>query len=238
MSNPIPSLVEPSAPASAEPFIALHHTLPAVAVHTALRREFRLAGPLVRRVPVGDVSRAQVVGRHLDFLLRGLHHHHGIEDDLIWPLLSERAAFVSDPILRVMRAQHDEIDRLVRGTALLTTMWADDPGEDVRDGLAEELGALSALLVEHLAAEERFAFPLAEHYVSAREWREIGRRAAAGNPRRERALVFGMLQYEGDPEVVASMLASAPLPVRKLVPRLARRAYRRHATAIHGTPTP
>jgi hypothetical protein len=34
------------------------------------------------------------------------------------------------------------------------------------------------------------------------------------------------------------MLAPAPLPVRVLVPRLGRRAYRRHALAVHGTTTP
>jgi hypothetical protein len=34
------------------------------------------------------------------------------------------------------------------------------------------------------------------------------------------------------------MLAPAPLPVRLLVPRLGRRAFAEHATAVHGTPTP
>ena len=47
-----------------------------------------------------------------------------------------------------------------------------------------------------------------------------------------------MFQYEGDPAVLARMLADAPAPVRWLVPRLARRAFRRHALQIHGTATP
>jgi hypothetical protein len=34
------------------------------------------------------------------------------------------------------------------------------------------------------------------------------------------------------------MLSTAPAPVRWLVPRLARRAFRKHALAIHGTATP
>ena len=216
----------------------LQRCLPAIVVHNALRREFRLAGPLVRRVEVGDVARAQFVGRHLDFLLRGLHHHHELEDDMIWPQLRQRASSDALEIVDVMQAQHDEIDRLVRGTTLLVTMWSTDADEDVRDGLAEELEALHAVLVQHLDMEEHVVLPLAERLLTLAEWRELGRRAEAGNPRSERVLAFGMLQYGGDAEVLASMLESAPLPARILVPRLARRAYRRHAVAIHGTPAP
>jgi hypothetical protein len=47
-----------------------------------------------------------------------------------------------------------------------------------------------------------------------------------------------MFQYEGEPEVIARMLAAAPPPVRCIVPRLSRRAFRKHALAIHGTATP
>jgi hypothetical protein len=47
-----------------------------------------------------------------------------------------------------------------------------------------------------------------------------------------------MFQYEGDSAVIAQMLAEAPAPVRWIVPRLSRRAFRRRALAIHGTATP
>jgi hypothetical protein len=47
-----------------------------------------------------------------------------------------------------------------------------------------------------------------------------------------------MLMQDGDPELVEMMLAPAPLPVRALVPRMGRRAYRKHALAVHGTAAP
>jgi hypothetical protein len=47
-----------------------------------------------------------------------------------------------------------------------------------------------------------------------------------------------MYQYEGAPEAIAQMLSEAPPPVRWVVPKLSRRAFRRHALRIHGTPTP
>ena len=51
-------------------------------------------------------------------------------------------------------------------------------------------------------------------------------------------LVFGMLQYEGDPDVIAMMLAHAPAPARLLMPFLAPRAFARYAVRVHGTATP
>jgi hypothetical protein len=84
--------------------------------------------------------------------------------------------------------------------------------------------------------------PLVARCITADEWAELGDAGRNGIRRPDLALVFGMMMYEADPEVVATMLAPAPLPVRVpvrvLVPRLGRRAYRRHALAVHGTATP
>lgn len=218
--------------------VPLHHSLPAIAVHTALRRELRLAGPLVRRAEVGDVARARRVARHLDFLLRGLRHHHELEDELVMPRVRARACDDDRRLVDVMHAQHHAIDRLIASISRTLPIWPTQASAGARNRLADLLEALYGLLVEHLDLEERCVLPLAELYLTADEWSEIGRRAEAGHPRHELALSFGMIQYEADAEVLASMLAPAPLPVRLLVPLLARRAYRRHAIAIHGTPTP
>lgn len=47
-----------------------------------------------------------------------------------------------------------------------------------------------------------------------------------------------MLQYEGDPQVVADIVRQAPLLLRLIVPPLSQRAFRNHALAVHGTATP
>ena len=237
--TPIPQTTHPEPPHSGDA-PSLHHSLPAVMVHRALRREFRLAAPLVGRVPVGDTARARVVSDHLDFLLRGLHHHHELEDEQIWPVLHSRLSVRERQTLVTMQEQHGEIDRLVQRIAQLLAAWPANAASVAafRSPLAEQLDALHDVLQVHLEMEERVALPLAEQHLTPSEWKHIGRIAESGHQRAERALAFGMLQYEGDPRVVCSMLESAPLPVRLLVPRLARRAYRRHAVSIHGTPTP
>lgn len=76
------------------------------AVHSAFRREFRLAGGLIRQVGPGDTARAAVVGAHLALIERLLHHHHTSEDTLLWPLLLERVPVELAPIVRLMEAQH------------------------------------------------------------------------------------------------------------------------------------
>ena len=57
-------------------------------------------------------------------------------------------------------------------------------------------------------------------------------------PARKLPLVFGMLMYEGDPEIVATIFAAAPALPRLLMPRLAPRAYARHARRVYKTATP
>ncbi|SDY56501.1 hypothetical protein SAMN05661080_03874 [Modestobacter sp. DSM 44400] len=59
-----------------------------------------------------------------------------------------------------------------------------------------------------------------------------------GLEKRQLPLVFGMLMYRADPQVIAGMLAHAPLVPRLLMPRLALRTYARYARRVHGTATP
>lgn len=68
--------------------------------------------------------------------------------------------------------------------------------------------------------------------------RPLGKAGRAGTPRSERTLALGMFAYEGEPEVLAQMLSSAPAPVRWVIVRLARRVFARRARALYGTPTP
>ena len=60
----------------------------------------------------------------------------------------------------------------------------------------------------------------------------------ARGERSEGTLFLGMVQHGADPAGFAAMLADAPLPVRWLLPRLARRRFRRYALQVHGTDTP
>ena len=209
-----------------------------VVVHTAFRREFGLAPALVRGVAPGDQRRADVVADHLEMLTAMLHHHHAGEDRLLWPKLHERVAADIAPVVSLMEQQHERIhaanDRVVADLA----RWRVGASETDREALAAGLDEVDAALVEHLAAEEEQLLPIAARHLTPAEWGQLGEEGMGGLKKRQLPLVFGMLQYQGDPEVIAMMLSHAPAPARLLMPFLAPRAFRRYATRVHGTATP
>lgn len=207
-------------------------------VHTFFRRELRLAGAAVRRVPVGDVHRARVVADHLAYVGHALHHHHTAEDELVWPLLLERVPEELAPIVELMQSQHERVDVLLREADAGAAAWVRSAGGAERDRLAEVHDTLSATLAEHLDAEEQRLLPIAARCLTQAEWTAVGQRARSGTRRGEQLLTLGMIQHDGDPVVVARMLSGAPAPVRRVLPVLARRAFRRRALLVHGTATP
>ena len=207
-------------------------------LHSLFRREFRLAGGLIRGVADGDRARARVVADHLDFLTRTLHHHHSVEDELLWPRLLQRVPDELAPIVHLMESQHERVDALLRSAEAMLPAFRTRASAADRDALADVLEELHGHLVEHLDAEEQRLLPVAARTLTQAEWDEMGEAGRNGTPRKELALLLGMYQYEGAPEAIAEMLAEAPAPVRWIVPRLSRRAFRKHAVRIHGTATP
>lgn len=209
-----------------------------VVVHTAMLREFRLAPAAVCRTAAADHKRVAAVAAHLRLLCDLLHHHHAGEDELLWPLLRKRAPSSARPLIDEVEAQHGDLDAALAEVTRRLQPWARDPRPVQRDGLAASLERLHLLLREHLELEERALLPLAAAALSETEWAAIGAAGAKSLPKPAMPLIFGMFMYEGDPEVIAAMLAHAPLVPRTILPRIAPRAYARRARAVHATATP
>lgn len=207
-------------------------------VHTALRREFRLAPGLVRGVAAGDRERAEVVGAHLAWLLDVLHRHHEVEDRLLWPVLLERAPTELTAGVRLMAEQHARIGNALAQVETLLPVWRAQADRARGEALATALDDVERLLVEHLAAEEREMLPLAGKTLTQAEWDRLGEDAMSGLSKKEAPLAIGLVMYEGDPAVIRNILAHAPLLARLLMPYLAPAAYRRYARKVHGTATP
>jgi hemerythrin-like domain-containing protein len=209
-----------------------------IVVHTAMLREFRLAPKAVARVPAGAHRATRRVNAHLELLCDLLHHHHAGEDELLWPPL--RALLTVDGQARLDEAegQHADIAAALRLVNTARHRWI-DPGEDgSRDQLIAALQNLHGLLVTHLDTEERELLPLASAHLTPSQWAAVGEAGAASVPKSKMLLVLGMFAYEGDPNVLATMLHSAPPPARAIAPLLAPRIYARYAKRIHGTPRP
>jgi hemerythrin-like domain-containing protein len=204
--------------------------------HTMFRREFALLPDLIRGVAPGDTRRAEVVGAHADLLCRVLHLHHEGEDRLLWPRLAERGGAEAAAIVPVMEQQHHVIEEAnERVAALLPGFRAEG-----RDGveLAEVFEQLLPALMEHMTMEEERILPLAEKHVTAAEWKQLGEHGLNEFAKKELPLTFGLMMYEGDPEVIKGVLAEAPLPARLLMPVIGPRIFASHARRVHGTATP
>ena len=194
-----------------------------VVVHTAFRREFGLAPALVRGVAPGDQKRADVVADHLDTLTAMLHHHHAGEDRLLWPKLHERVPADIAPVVTLMEEQHHRIHAANDRVGEDLASWRQGASAEARDALAVSLEEVDAALVEHLTAEEEQLLPIAAANLTPAEWEQLGEEGMAGLRKSQLPLVFGMLQYQGDPEVIAMMLSHAPGPgtAAHAVPRAA-----------------
>jgi hemerythrin-like domain-containing protein len=207
-------------------------------IHSAFRRELRLAPALLRSVEHGDRLRAGIVASHLDLVDRFLHHHHTIEDDLLWPKLVERVPAEIAPIVELMETQHQTVAHLLERTVALRNAWRKEADSAWVIELAALYTSLRAALVEHLDAEEQHVMPLVEACVTEKEWAKIGKAAQRGTPLKDGPRMLGMLAYDGDPDVIHEMLGAVPAPMRGVVVKLGRRAYAKHAQRVYGTPTP
>ncbi|MFF3945943.1 hemerythrin domain-containing protein [Streptomyces sp. NPDC001902] len=204
--------------------------------HTMMRREFRLLPQLVRDVEAGDTRRAGIVADHADKVCLILHLHHEGEDKVVWPRLLERGGERTAAIVPTMEAQHHGIDTALTGVTALLAGWRSTAQDG--EALAAALEELLSRLLEHMALEEKEILPLAEEFITAAEWAELGEHGMANSPKKDLPLAFGMVMYEGDPEVIKAVLSHAPLAPRLVMPLLAPRLYALHAKRVYGTPTP
>ncbi len=205
-----------------------------VFVHNSFRRQFGALPGLVRGVGDGDRDRAGVVVDFLDELTAALHHHHEAEDELMWPLLLEKAPMDSALILR-MEEQHERIAELYHRARGDAEAFRSAPAPDVREALADTLTDLNAALGEHLRDEEVEILPLVERVMTVQEWQALGERGRAGIPKDRLAVFLGFLLLANSPERNRDFLASLPLPARIAWPLIGRRAFRREYRRVYGT---
>ena len=206
--------------------------------HTSFRREVKLAASAVRSVGPGDTRRAAQVADHVDLWLGLVHHHHSIEDELLWDRLVDRIEEQLAPLVQLMEDQHHAVARLLDESPPLTLAWRTSASMADRESLSGHLSELSSALCEHLDAEETRVLPLMAQHIRPEEWDEFTERGMEAIPKGMLLAGFGMMLYEGDPDVLALEIAKLPAPLRPILPVLARRAFRKYARRIHGTATP
>lgn len=205
-----------------------------VVVHNSFRRHFRALPDLVTGVAAGDLQRARRLVAFLDELGTGLHEHHTGEDELLWPLLLERASTDAALVLR-MEEQHERIAELTERARRESAEFASAADPSVRDRLAVTLRALATAVDEHMTEEERQVLPVVENVLTVPEWQALGERGREHMPKDRQLVFFGFLLQGASDADRRKFLAEMPLPARLAWRLLGRRAFAKEYREIYGT---
>ncbi len=204
-----------------------------VVIHKIFRREFLRLAKLVLRCPPGHVRRAAGVSEHADFLMAALHYHHETEDNLLWPLLLERARPQADLVKRMERQHEAVAERLAHVRDGLAD-WRSAPDGASGRAVSAAVADLTERLVEHLNDEERLILPIAAAHLTLAEWQRIGEQSFAKFSPAQKLIALGLLIDAAAPEEAVSFLAGLPWPIRAVWALSGRRRYRRYVARVDG----
>jgi iron-sulfur cluster repair protein YtfE (RIC family) len=186
------------------------------ALHAALRRDLSRLREVAGQLG-GSAAAPPTVLTGWEAFRAQLDNHHAAEDDDLWPVLRRE---LPDPrelaSVDAMVEEHRHIPpALARVDAALR-----GGGE-----LAEPVERLSAVLLDHLAHEEREVLPLLEQRLTRAQWRafllkERNRRS----PRERPEFLTWILDDAGDQDA-AAVLTEMPPPARLVYRRILKPRY-------------
>jgi hemerythrin-like domain-containing protein len=199
-------------------------------MHHALRRDLARFGVAVAGTPDGEGDVWAALEARWSRMAEILHHHHGVEDDALWPVLrrhaQEEMAHDDLRMLEDMEAEHEVIDPGLTACREAFASMRAHPCTDHRNALEIRVGALHAALLEHLAHEEGEALPMLQRTLSVEENEAFERAAQRAYPLRivPFALPWAM---DGLPEEACDRILATTPPGYGLALRLLRRRYQR-----------
>jgi hemerythrin-like domain-containing protein len=139
--------------------------------HRAMLRDADRLTDLAERLaaaPATEQERADAVARYVREWADSVHHHHSVEDDVLWPVLAASAGPHVD--LTELSDDHAALDPALDRLRAAADAFRARPGEDTATALAVELAELRDTLTEHIGDEEASVFPMIERHVSVADW--------------------------------------------------------------------
>ena len=180
-----------------------------IAVHDAFKRALGDAPSQLASVRNGDIERAWYFADYLGEVLRLLHAHQVGEDELLYPLLSQRAPEAQDLFSR-MKAQHAAMLSSLDAAEHATERFGSSGSVTDGQALSSVCEWLPETLVEHLDAEEKDVLPIAARCLSAPEWGALPELPLSPYRGTRVWLAFGLVLEAMPDEVREYVLASVP----------------------------
>jgi hemerythrin-like domain-containing protein len=175
------------------------------ALHAALRRDLaRLRDAAERLDGSAGAPSAVLVG--WDAFRAQLENHHSAEDDDLWPVLRRE---LSEPgelaSVDAMVEEHRHIPPALAAVDVALRGGGDPPASAER---------LSAVVLDHLAHEEREVLPLLEQHLTRAQWRAFLRKERNRRTPRERPEFLAWILDSAGEQEAAAVLAEMPAPAR------------------------
>jgi hemerythrin-like domain-containing protein len=199
------------------------------ALHAALRRDLSRLRDAAAQLD-GSAGAPSTVLAGWDAFRAQLGNHHLAEDDDLWPVLRGE---LSDPddlaSVDAMVEEHRQIPPALAGV-----------DATLRGGgeLRAPVGLLSAVVLDHLAHEEREVLPLIEQHLTRAQWRAFLHKERSRRPPRERPEFLTWILDDAGEQDAAAVLAEMPPPARLAYRRVLRPRYdAQHRWQIPGPTT-
>ncbi len=160
-----------------------------------------------------------------------LHHHHESEDELLYPMMIERAPEQAAMIEEVEK-QHQDVTATIDAASAACAAWRARPSAETGEALAAALESLNATLQPHLDDEEEKIVPLAAVTLTQDEWAAMGEHSRAAIPRNKMPVAFGMLLEPLNDADREYMKSDLPAPIRLLYPILIDRPWKKYAKTL------
>jgi iron-sulfur cluster repair protein YtfE (RIC family) len=198
-------------------------------MHHALRRDLRRFSAAVANTPVSEHEVWVALEKRWQKMATMLHHHHGVEDSALWPVLRGHAEASSPDDLAVlddMEAEHELIDPALAACLTAFAAMVQHPCADHRNALQIRVAALHEALLEHLAHEEGQALPMLQRTLSVEENEAFERAVERAYPLRVVPFALPWAMDDLPADARARMVEQMP-PGYGLVLRLLRRGFER-----------
>lgn len=192
------------------------------AVHNVFRESLASAPKLIDST-TGDDARRAMISNYYANLIDFLKVHHDGEEELVFPVLIERAPDQRG-ILDKAAADHQTVVGLMSAVDDHIEIWQAS-GDAGAQGVLDALAALRATLIPHLDEEEAEIVPLAATHMNAAEWGQLPGHAMGHFQGDKVWLILGLIRENFTQQQRDMMLAHMPPPAREMWETVGERSF-------------
>lgn len=202
--------------------------------HGLFRSVFDTADSVIEGVRTDDAPHVAAVDSYFDNVLRFLDAHHGGEDAIVWPVLSQRCSTAAELLAR-MEGEHETIHQLRGRAGEALAAWTATPSASTARSLSTSLSDLRAAVETHFREEEAEILPLASRYMSAEEWGGLPGHAMQHFSGDKIWLILGLIFEQMSEEELAMTFTLLPPPVVDMWKSSGKAAFDEFIGRVRGT---